>query len=159
MAYATITDVSTRLGPPISDLLEIAQVTAWISDVEAAIAARFLRAGLVLADRVTAGAPSTGTLIRVEAEAVIRRIFQPLPGRTSTTRSVDDASVTDRWEGQTADGWLTMDDWGDLLPVGTAGGAFSTRPGFEPVATGPTVAWLCRSRPTASVPSCVKILM
>ena len=62
MAYATITDVSTRLGRPTSDTLEIAQVTAWISDVEAAIAARFLRAGLVLADRVTAGAPSTDTM-------------------------------------------------------------------------------------------------
>ena len=131
MAYATLTDVSTRLGRPISDATEVAQVSAWLDDVESTIAARFLRAGLDVATSIANGTPTLATVIRVESEAVIRRIYQPLPGRTSTTRSVDDASVTDRWESaQASSGWLTDADWTDLLPLSTSA-AFSTRPGFE----------------------------
>lgn len=129
MAYATIADVSTRLGRPLSGTAETDQVAAWLDDVEALIAARFTRLGLVFATEVAAGAPSVGTVVRIEADAVIRRMANPLPGRTSTTRSVDDASVTDRWEATSAGGWLVDSDWNDLLPV-SSGAAFSTRPGF-----------------------------
>jgi hypothetical protein len=132
MTYAIVSDVSTRLGRPISDTAEVAQVNAWLADVEAQIAARFIRAGLVLATQVTADDPSLATVVRIEADAVIRRIYQPLPGRTSQTRSVDDASITDRWDRpSTVDGWLTAADWSDLLPSVTSG-AFSVRPGFDP---------------------------
>ena len=134
MTNATLADVSTRLGRPITLTAEIAQVGAWLGDVEAQIVARFSRAGLVLAAQIVLDDPSLESVVRVEAEAVIRRIYQPLPGRTSQTRSVDDASVTDRWEGGAAspvDGWLTASEWSDLLPSATTS-AFSTRPGFEP---------------------------
>lgn len=133
MTYATLTDVSTRLGRPITLAAEIAQVEAWLGDVEAQIIARFTRAGLVLSAQIALDDPSLETIVRVEAEAVIRRIYQPLPGRTSQTVAVDDGSVTDRWEsGRSApvDGWLTASEWSDLLPSATTS-AFSTRPGFE----------------------------
>ena len=134
MTYATLADVSTRLGRPITLAAEVAQVGAWLGDVEAQIVARFTRAGLVLAAQIVLDEPSLESVVRVESDAVIRRIYQPLPGRTSQTRSVDDASVTDRWEGTTVaatvDGWLTAAEWSDLLPSATTS-AFSTRPGFE----------------------------
>lgn len=140
MTYATVNDVATRLGRPISDPEEIAQVTAWLEDVESIIEARFTRAGLVLATQIALGAPTLAAVVRVECDAAIRRIYQPLPGRTSTTRSVDDASVTDRWEGQGTYDWLTDGEWSDLLPSVTAG-AFSTRPGFEPDIPTPRPWW------------------
>lgn len=140
MTYATVQDVSDRLGRPISDPAEVTQVTAWLADVESVIEERFARAGLILSAQITVDSPSLATVVRVESEAVIRRIFQPSPGRTSTTRSVDDASVTDRWEGSGASDWITDGEWFDLLPSVTAG-AFSTRPGFVPDFPAPRPWW------------------
>lgn len=140
MTYATVSDVATRLGRPISDATEVAQVEAWLADVESIIEARFVRAGLTLAGQIALDDPSLAAVVRVESDAVIRRIYQPLPGRTSTTRSVDDASVTDRWEGSGTYDWLTPGEWSDLLPSVT-GGAFSTRPGFEPDVRWPSPGW------------------
>lgn len=131
MSYATVTDVSNRLGRPISDAAEITQVETWLADVEDMISARFIRAGLDLATQVGLNDPSMATVIRVESDAVIRRIYRPQPGRTSTTRAVDDATVTDRWEAETYDDGLTSGEWDDLLPGISGTGAFSTRPGFE----------------------------
>ncbi len=132
-AYAQITDVETRLGRPISDALEVAQVDAWLEDIESIIMARFIRAGLTLAAQVALSDPSAATIVRIESEAVIRKIEKQNPtGITSVTRSIDDASVTERREGArvtTAD--ILDEDWRDLLPSIT-GGAFSTSPGFEP---------------------------
>lgn len=131
MAYATVQDVSDRLGRPISDPNQVTQVLAWLADVEGMIVARFLRAGLVLETQIGLNDPTLATVIRIESDAVIRRIYLPQPGRTSTTRSVDDGTVTDRWEASSYGDGLTDGEWGDLLP-GVATGAFSTRPGFEP---------------------------
>ena len=144
MSYANVDDVSIRLGRPISTAAEVNQVNAWLGDVEAAIAARFVRAGLVLSARVAADDPSLATVVRVECEAVIRRVNQPSPGRTSTTRSVDDVQITDRWEGDAigmVDAWFTDTDWADLLPSVTSG-AFTTRPGFAVDAATDDDAWL-----------------
>lgn len=141
MTYATLADVSARLGRPITLAAEITQVETWLGDVEDQIVARFVRAGLVLADQIALDDPTSASVIRVEAEAVLRRIDRPIPGRTSTTRSIDDASVTDRWEGQSSYEWLTDGDWSDLLPFVTSG-AFSTRPGFEADTTLPPGIWL-----------------
>jgi len=133
MSYTQLVDVSTRLGRPISDSDEVAQVLAWVGDVEALIAARFARSGLDFLSQVALLNPSVETVARIVSDAVIRRIYQPLPGRTSTTRSIDDASVTDRWESgvQSSGGWLTDAEWFDLLPVSASSAAYSTRPGFE----------------------------
>lgn len=140
MAYANISDVEARLGRPISAATEIAQVNAWLSDVESQISARFRRFGLVLSEQIAAGNPDLATVVRVEASVVVRRVQNPEPGRTSTTRSVDDASVTDRWETGGSPWDLTESDWFDLLPASSSG-AFSTRPGFEPGRTCPQ-EWL-----------------
>jgi len=129
MAHAGLNDVAVRLGRPIIKAEEIAQVTAWLTDIEAVIAARFIRAGLILADQVALDNPSVATLIRVEAASVIRKMSNPT-GLTSVTRSVDDASVTERRDDATAPGpGLLDEEWEQLLPDSTSG-AFSTRPGF-----------------------------
>lgn len=131
MAYANVSDVATRLGRPISDAAEVAQVNAWLADVEAQIVARFRRVGLVLADQIAAGDPPLAVVVAIEASAVVRRVQNPTPGRTSRTESIDDGSVTDRWE-SSSDPWaITDSEWEMLLPTGQSG-AFSVRPGFQP---------------------------
>lgn len=132
MAFATVDDVSVRLGRTISDPVEVARVEAWLADVESVISGRFRRAGLDLAASVLADPDLLPVVVRVESEAVVRRIEQPRRDLESVTRNVDDASLTERYRsGVAADGWLTDADWNDLLPVTVARGAFSTRPGFE----------------------------
>lgn len=127
MTYANLTDVSTRLGRPITSPDEVAQVNAWLADVESAILERVPD----LDERVNDGLLSAATVVRIEAGAVVRRILNP-GGLTSVTRSVDDVQVTERREGQSqSTDWLTDADWAALLPI-AARGAFSTRPGFEP---------------------------
>ena len=139
--YADVTDVATRLGRPISTAEEIAQVSAWLEDVEATIVARFLRAGLVLADQIALDDPSLATVVRIESAAVIRKMENPT-GITSVTRSIDDASVTERREGATTSSLGLLDaEWQDLLP-GSVGGAFSTRPSFEPDTSGWPESWV-----------------
>lgn len=131
MSYATAADVAVELGRPASDADETAQWEAWLARVERTIARRFTRAGLVLADQVTAGDPTEDDVKDVEVAAVIRKITNPL-GLTSVTRTLDDGTVTTRREGaEEADGLaLTEEEWEALLPS-TSSAAFSTRPGFE----------------------------
>src|SRR5690606_39452202 len=73
VTYANLSDVSTRLGRPITDANEIAQVNACLADVEALILARIPD----LADRVAAATPSTAGVARAEANAAIRRLRNP----------------------------------------------------------------------------------
>lgn len=129
MAYATATDVSDRLGRPLTDVEQV-QVAAWLEDVSSTIEARFTRLGFVLADRVAIDSPSLATLVRIESEVVIRRLSQPRPGGpSSVTRSIDDGSLTQRWERPTP--WtLTDEEWADLLPARLSS-AFSIRPGWS----------------------------
>lgn len=132
MTYATVQDVADRLGREITDPLEQAQVQAWLDDIEDQILTRFVRGGLVLADQIALNAPTLATLVRVESAVAIRRILNP-GGLTSVTRSVDDASITERHEG-TSSAWDLIDaEWFDLLPIvnNVNSGAFSVQPGFE----------------------------
>lgn len=131
MSYANTSDVELELGRPASSSAESAQWQAWLDRVERAIERGFRRSGLVLADQMALGDPTIDDIVDVEVAAVIRRIYAPAPGRTSTTRSVDDASITDRFEGDTYGLDLTDDEWTSLLP-GSDAQAFSTRPGFDP---------------------------
>lgn len=130
MAYAVLNDVAVRLGRPIIKADEIAQVTAWLTDIESVIVARFARNGLVLSTQIALNNPSLETVVRVEASAIVRKLSNPT-GLTSVTRSVDDSSVTERREGGGPIGGLDLLDgeWNDLLPSVTSG-AFSTYPGF-----------------------------
>jgi hypothetical protein len=133
MSYATPADVEVELGRPASSATETAQWEAWLDRVERAIVRRFTQATLVLADQIALDDPTLQDVVDVEVAAVIRKIQNPQWGLTSVTRSVDDASVTERNEnGQSGDPLLLTDDeWFALLPGYSYSGAFSTRPGFE----------------------------
>ena len=73
MVYANLSDVSTRLGRPITDSTEISQVNAWLADVEALILARIPD----LTARVAAASPSVDVVVMIEANAVIRKVKNP----------------------------------------------------------------------------------
>lgn len=135
MTYASINDVADELGRPVPDGPVATQWGDWIRRVERGIARAFRAAGLNLEEQVSAGQVSLDDLADVIRVRVAARV---LIGddivSTSSTVSVDDASVTTRRDGveQTDPLSLTESDLAALLPVGGGRGAFSTRPGFEP---------------------------
>lgn len=131
MSYATPDDVVVELGRPASSVEETNQWQAWLDRVERSIERAFRRAGLVLDDQLALDDPTVADVIDAEVAAVIRKIDMPKVGRTSTSRAVDDVTITDRWEGDTYGLDLTDEEWNSLLP-GSDSQAFSTRPGFEP---------------------------
>lgn len=124
MAYATLTDVSTRLGRPITSTDEVVQVNAWIEDVEALILARI---PTLVAD-VATGTPSAALVAMVEATAVIRKIRNP-EGKVS--EDIDDYRYRLNAEAARGDLFLTDAEW-VLLSPSSGGGAFSVSPYFAP---------------------------
>ena len=118
MAVATYEDVAVALGRPISTEAEQDQVEWWLNGVELFIAARLGDVADLNQDAVR----------YVEVEAVVAKINRAGRAESSITVSVDDGSVTRRYESVTA-GDIT-DEWWGLL--GTDAGAFSIRPYFEP---------------------------
>lgn len=116
MAYATVTDVQTRLGRAISDTAEIAQVTAWIDDVEAIIKARIPD----LDARITDGWISNATVVRVQCQAVIRKIKNP---DGVTYEAIDDHRQGYNEAMARGELHLTEDEWGALLASPEAPGS------------------------------------
>lgn len=141
MTYATTTDVETELGRTAASATEAAQWQAWLDRVERAIVRRFTRASLVLADEIAAGNLTADDVADVEIAAVVRKITNP-SGLTSVTRSIDDATITTRREGdETREGLeITAQEWATLLP-GAESEAFSSRPGFEVDSTFASPSW------------------
>jgi hypothetical protein len=137
MAYATVADVEVRYGRPLT-ASESAQVSAWIEDLEAEILERVP----LLEDLILAGRPTTGTLKRVVAGAVIRKLQNP-EGLRTTTVAIDDYSTTKTVDSANSTGWLglTDDEWSLLLP-GSSGDAFTIRPYGVPDYYSPTDVWL-----------------
>jgi hypothetical protein len=134
VTYAIVADVERELGRSATSPAESDQWSAWLGRVERSITRRFVDVGLVLADEISAGTVNTEDLKDVEVAAVLRKIHNPT-GVTSVTRSVDDASVTTRREGdgEGADPLVpTAAEWSALLPGRQAVGAFTIRPGFVP---------------------------
>lgn len=123
MAYATVSDVEVRYGRTLS-AAELAQVGAWIDDLEAEILERIptLEALILL------GRPTEATLKRVECAAVIRKLQNP-EGLRTTTVAIDDYSTTKTVDSANSAGWLglTDDEWNLLLP-GSSGDAFTITP-------------------------------
>lgn len=117
MAYATVTDVSTRLGRAISDPLEISQVNAWIADIEDKI----VSAIPTLDDAILAGAVTTTTVKRVVCQSVIRKIKNP-DGKKD--ERVDDYSYGLNPEAARGELFLTDEEWADITPT-TSRGAFT----------------------------------
>lgn len=122
--FANLTDVSTRLGRPITDENEVAQVEAWIGDVEALIVARIPG----FAAQVTAGVPAATVVASVVANAVIRKVKNP-DGYSSET--VDDYTYRRNEDARRGELFLTEGEW-SLLSPGSGSGLFSVRPYFEP---------------------------
>jgi len=131
--YASVEQVAVELGrlPGSVTDAEVLQWQQWLGRVERDIASRFTRSGLSLSEQVAASNPDEATVADVEIAAVVRKIENPF-GDTSTSVTVDDASVTRRKEGAgTVIGLdLTEAEWERLLPEKISG-AFSTRPGFQ----------------------------
>lgn len=122
MAYATASDVEVELGRSATSSAETAQWEAWLERVERAIRRRFTREGYDLDAQVILDAPSEADVIDVEVARVVDKINNPTTSTsTTTTRSVDDASVsnTTRREGVETGEALTItdDEWTSLLPV------------------------------------------
>lgn len=124
MAVIT-SDIETSLGRPLTTA-EQAQADQWIADAYMLIEVKF---GETYADL------DSSLLDYVVRESVAKRFRSGANGgASSTTVSVDDGSVTRRWDnptGDRADSWL-IDGWVDLLAPARDSEAFSTRPRFEP---------------------------
>jgi hypothetical protein len=121
--YATVDDVATRLGRPITDPAEIAQVTAWLGDVEILIRSRVP----TLDELVLAGTPTELVVVMVESNAVVRMVRNP-DGKTQ--ERIDDYSWGMPADPDAGTLYLTDAEWG-LLEPGSSDGAWTIRPGRE----------------------------
>ena len=120
MTYATVADVATRLGRPISEPDEVAQVQAWLDDAEAIVLSRIP----TLPELVTGGVPTVAKLVMVESNAVIRKIRNP-EGYTSET--IDDYTYRYNEQVRRGDIFITDEEWALLLP-GAQSGAWTITP-------------------------------
>ena len=125
MSVATVTDVQVRLGRPITDSAEIAQVNAWLSDIEALIKVRIPD----LAVRILDGVLDEEVVKLVEAQAVVRKAKNP-DGKKN--ERVDDYSYGLNDDAARGDLFLTDDEWSLLLPASNPNGAFTIRPFGQP---------------------------
>lgn len=115
-------DVALTLGrsTPADDSTEFSQWALWISDAETVISERL--GDITLLDQ--------GVLSYVVREAVALKVKRP-DAASSTTVSVDDGTVTKRYE-RAAGAIIILDEWWQMLAPAARHGLFSTRPGFEP---------------------------
>ncbi len=125
--FATLDDVSTRLGRPITDQSEVDQVNAWIGDAESLILAR-------VPDLVPGapGFPSLGVVSMVVANAVIRKVRNP-DGKVS--EAIDDYNYRYNENARKGDLFFTDEEWALLVPAATSG-AFTVTPFFVGPAEG-----------------------
>ena len=133
--YASPSDIAVEIrGSTTVSPIEDTQWQGWLDRVERSIRAGFRSRGLDLAQAIADGLLTVADVKDVEISAVARKQQNPT-GQTSETISVDDASITKRYEsgaGAYTDPLaLTSAEWARLLPSNSAS-AFSVRPGFEP---------------------------
>lgn len=121
MSYATVIDVATTLGRPITDPDEQNQITNWISKTERIISARL--GNLDSLDRQI--------LADVISEVVARRARNPDGKRNER---IDDYSYTLDAAASAVELTLTADEWARLSQDGSTSGA------YMPVLT--TAPWL-----------------
>lgn len=118
--YANLTDVSARLGRPVTDATEVEQVNAWLSDVETLILARIPD----MVARVGDNQPSSAVVAMVEANAVVRKVRNP-EGKVS--ERIDDYDYRLNENAGRGELFLTDEEWA-LLSPGAGAGAFTIRP-------------------------------
>lgn len=125
MTYASVADVADELGLPTpTDEPTVAQWNRWLTRVENQILDQIPD----LHDRVAAGKPTAELVADIEAAVVARKAQNP-EGLRSTTRSIDDGSVTKTIDQERSAGELELTDreWARLLPRRRRG-AFTIRP-------------------------------
>lgn len=122
-------DIDTGLDRPLTSA-ETSRLTRWITDAETLI-------GLRVPAEVEIGAEVLTMVVRMAVE--YRWEQSRSGGASAVTVSVDDGSVTRRYENGAPSGaaWWFLPEWWEWLNPSGESGAFSTRPGFEP----DTVAW------------------
>lgn len=134
MAYADISDLVVELGRSAGSVTdaEDAQWGSWLDRVERKIKRGFQRRGFDLIESINTGSTDVADVRDVEVAVVARRVrAESLIGLTSITRSIDDASVTERREGAEIDDEildLTDDEWSTILPDVESLGAWTIRP-------------------------------
>ena len=106
MAVATYSDVGVAMRRTISDAAEQAQIEHWLTGAEMAVRSRLGDVALLDQD----------VLKYVEAEAVAEKVRRAGREESSITVSVDDGSVTRRYEGMGADD-IAADLWSLLSPA------------------------------------------
>lgn len=111
MAYATVIDVATTLGRPITDPDEQNQITNWISKTERIISARL--GDLAALDRQI--------LADIISEVVARRVRNPDGKRNER---IDDYSYTLDAAASAVELTLTPDEWARLSQDGSTSGAY-----------------------------------
>lgn len=109
MAVATYSDVGVALRRTISDAAEQAQIEHWLTGAEMAVRSRLGDPALLDQD----------VLKYVEAEAVAEKVRRAGREESSITVSVDDGTVTRRYEGMGADD-ISPDFWSLLSPAGSS---------------------------------------
>ena len=111
MSYATVIDVATTLGRPITDTDEQAQILNWIAKTERIISARL--GNLDNLDRQI--------LADVISEVVARRARNPDGKRNER---IDDYSYTLDAAASAVELTLTADEWARLSQDGSTSGAY-----------------------------------
>lgn len=111
MSYATVIDVATTLGRPITDQDEQAQIVNWIAKTERIISARL--GDLDALDRQI--------LADVISEVVARRARNPDGKRNER---IDDYSYTLDAAASAVELTLTADEWARLSQDGSTSGAY-----------------------------------
>lgn len=119
MAVATYSDVGVALGRSISDSDEQAQITYWLDGIELIIGSRLGDVSLL----------DQAVLKYVETEAAAAKVNRRNQSESSITVSVDDGSVTRRYDGISA-GDIT-DAWWNLLSPDSGTATASIRPSFD----------------------------
>lgn len=125
MAVATVNDVATSLGRPITDTTEVAQVEQWLADAELLIRLRLGDVTLLDQD----------ALAFVEREAVVLKMRNP---EGYSSESIDD--YTYRW-GRDSGRVTITDEWWEMLSPETEGGAFTIRPSYVADDPASMAAW------------------
>lgn len=134
MAVATWQDVAVALGRPTSDFTvdQQGQITYWLNGIE-----------LLIKSRLGAVANLDQDVLKyVETEAAAQKVRRGAEGGASSVSvSIDDGTVTRRYEGGAVSDGDVSDAWWDMLDPTRGASGWSTRPGFEPDELTTTLDW------------------
>jgi hypothetical protein len=136
MAYATWIDVENRFDRDLTDR-EKTQVTEWLDDVEDTILGRIPN----LAALIAAGTLTQRTVVKVEANVVLRKLNNP---QGKLTERIDDYSWTRDSSTATGALFLTDEDWAELTPSAPSDSysiPVAYEPGWQTWAPAPGAWW------------------